>query len=145
MAPALPYGVSPFFEAIPGTLSLRLAMNQQLLEELVRGLHRQGFRSVMIMIGYGGNFPALTRLTELANELTDLRFGWHAWFEEAVVTAVAERHGLKSDHANWSDALSFTRVAELPEGEKPPVVIPPLSRAAETWRLLGNGSFGGTC
>ncbi len=59
VAPAMPYGVSPFFEAYPGTLSVRLATYSQLLEELVCGLHRQGFHGVLIVIGHGGNFPAL--------------------------------------------------------------------------------------
>jgi len=143
VAPALAYGVSPYFEAYPGTLSLSLATYLRILEELVRGLYRQGFHGVMIVVGHGGNFPALTMLSELANELPDLRLGLHAWFEEPAVTAVAERHQLKGDHANWSEAFSFTRVAELPPGEKQPVEIPPLTGAAETRRLLGDGVFGG--
>jgi creatinine amidohydrolase len=143
VAPAVPYGVSACFEAYPGTLSLRLATYLQLLEELVGGMHRQGFRGVQIVIGHGGNFPAMTRLSELSNELPDLRLGLHAWFEELAVLAVAERHGLKGDHANWSEAFPFTRVSELPTGEKTPVEIPPLTSAAETRRLLGDGVFGG--
>jgi creatinine amidohydrolase len=143
VAPALSFGVSPYFEAYPGTLSLRLETYLRVVEELVRGLHRQGFHGVMIVIGHGGNFPALTMLSELANALPDLRFGLHAWFEEPAVLAVAERHHLHPDHASWSEAFPFTRVADLPPGEKPPVEIPPLTSAAETRRLLGDGVFGG--
>jgi creatinine amidohydrolase len=143
LAPAFPYGVSPYFEAYPGTLSLRLGTYLQVVEELVRGLHRQGFRGVLIVIGHGGNFPAISRLSELANELPDLRLGLHAWFEEPAVLAVAERHHLRPDHASWWEAFPFTRVAELPPGEKKPVEIPPLTSASETRRLLGDGVFGG--
>jgi creatinine amidohydrolase len=143
IAPALPFGVSPYFEAYPGTLSLSLQTYVSLVEELVRSFHRQGLRGVMIVIGHGGNLPALAALSELANELLGLRLGLHAWFEESAVTAVAERHHLRTDHASWSEAFSFTRVAELPLGEKEPVVVPPMTSAAETRRLLGDGVFGG--
>jgi creatinine amidohydrolase len=143
VAPPLPFGVSPAFEAFPGTISLTLRTYALLVEEVVRSLQRQGLRGVMVVIGHGGNFPVLPVLNELANEVPGLRFGLHAWFEEPAVTAVAERHQLKTDHANWSEAFSFTRVGELPQGEKPPVVLPAMTGAAETRRLLGDGSFGG--
>jgi creatinine amidohydrolase len=143
VAPPLPFGVSPGFEAFPGTISLSLRTYTSLVEEVVRSLHRQGLCGVMVVIGHGGNFPVLPMLNELANELPGLRFGLHAWFEEPAVAAAAERHQLKTDHANWSEAFSFTRVGELPAGEKPPVVVPAMTGAAETRRMIGDGSFGG--
>jgi creatinine amidohydrolase len=143
VVPPLAYGVSPAFEAFPGTISLSLKTYTSLVEEIVRSFHRQGLRGVMVVIGHGGNYPVLPALNELANELPALRLGLHAWFEEPAVTAVAERHQLMADHANWSEAFSFTRVGELPAGEKPPVVVPAMTAAAETRRLLGDGSFGG--
>ena len=97
----------------------------------------------MIVNGHGGNSPAMTMLRELAGELPGLRLGLHVWFEAARALAVAERHHLRPDHASWWEAFAFTRVAELPSGEKPPVVIPPLASPAETRRLLGDGVFGG--
>lgn len=142
-APALPYGVAPYFEAYPGTVSLSLQTYSAVTLEMVRSLHRQGFRGLQIVLGHGGNFPVLAALTELANELAGLRLAVHAWFEEPAVKAVAERHGLKLDHANWSEAFSFTRVAELPGGEKAPVELPPLIAAPEVRRRLGDGNFGG--
>ena len=143
VVPPLPFGVSPGFEAFPGTISLSLRTYASLVEEIVRSLYHHGLCGLMVVIGHGGNFPVLPVLNQLANEMPGLRFGLHAWFEEPDVLAVAEKHHLKSDHANWSEAFSFTRVGELPAGEKPPVLVPAMTPAAETRRLLGDGSFGG--
>jgi creatinine amidohydrolase len=46
-------------------------------------------------------------------------------------------------HASWSEAFPFTRVAELPEGEKTPASIPGLLGAEEARQLYGDGVFGG--
>jgi creatinine amidohydrolase len=143
VAPALPFGLSPYFEAYPGTLSLHVRTYLSVVEELVRGFHRQGLLGVMVINGHRGNFPVVALLAELANELSGIRLGWHAWFDEPGVAAVAERHQLRSEHASWMEAFAFNRVAELPDGEKPPVKIPSFTDARETRRQLGDGMYGG--
>jgi creatinine amidohydrolase len=56
---------------------------------------------------------------------------------------VAQRHQLKPSHANWLEAFPFTRVADLPDGEKPPPRIPGMMGAEEARQVYGDGSFGG--
>jgi hypothetical protein len=82
-------------------------------------------------------------LTELANELPEQRPGWHAWFEEPGVVRVAEQHHLRPEHTSRMEAFGFNRAAEPPEGEKPPVDIPPWTHAQESRRRLGGGTYGG--
>jgi len=143
VAPVLNFGVSPHFATYPGTFSLKIATYLQVVEELVRAAYQHGFRRILVVNGHGGNTPATSRLTELCNELPDLRIGWYAWWVAPSVIAVAERHGLKPYHAAWSEAFAFTRVAELPDGEKTPAAARPVQSAAETRRMYGDGVFGG--
>jgi creatinine amidohydrolase len=143
VAPALNFGVSPHFMTYPGTISLKLGTYLLVVEDLVRSLYGHGFRRLMVVNGHGGNTPVATRLTELCNELPDLQVNWYAWWTAPGVTAVAEKHGLKPYHAAWSEAFAFTRVAELPQGEKPPAAAKPVQSAAEYRQIYGDGVFGG--
>ncbi len=56
---------------------------------------------------------------------------------------VAQKHALKPAHASWLEAFPFTRVADLPDGEKQPPRVPGLMGAAEARRVYGDGVFGG--
>jgi creatinine amidohydrolase len=93
--------------------------------------------------GHGGNSMIRGRLVELANELPGLKMQWYSWWMEPNVTTAAAKHGLKSYHAAWIEAFRFTRVAELPKGEKKPVVDNGLSSAEATRQAAGDGVYGG--
>ena len=80
---------------------------------------------------------------ELANQLPGLRLAWYAWWVAPNVVEVAKRHGLKPYHASWSEAFPFTRVSELPEGEKTPTTVSGLLSAQESRQAYGDGVFGG--
>ncbi len=143
VAPAVNFGSSPYFLAYPGTLSLRMTTLLDLTEDLVRSAYRQGFRRLLVLNGHGGNDPVRSRLYEIANDLPDLKLGWYAWWQAHSVSAVAQQYDLKSFHAGWIEAFPFTRVADLPEGEKTPPSIPGLVGAERSRQLYGDGVFGG--
>jgi creatinine amidohydrolase len=143
IAPSLNFGVSPYFLNYPGTISLRASTLLQVVEDMVRSLYRQGFRRILVLNGHGGNEGARNVLVELANELPDLQVAWYAWWTSHSVEAVAEKTKLKPAHANWLEAFSFVRVAELPEGEKIPPSFRGLPGAVRMRDVLGDGSFGG--
>ncbi len=144
VAPPINFGVSPYFLDYPGTISLRAGTFLDLAEDLVRSTYHQGFRRLLVLNGHGGNDAARMRLVELGNELPGLRVAWYAWWESHSVEELAIRHQLKRAHANWMEAFSFTRVAELPQGEKIPPSINGLLNARQTRQAYGDGSFGGT-
>src|SRR5512142_1807942 len=73
VAPPVNFGVSPYFLAYPGTLSLRLTTLVDLVEDLVRSAYSQGFRRYLFLNGHGGNDPVRSRLYELANQLPGMR------------------------------------------------------------------------
>jgi creatinine amidohydrolase len=143
VAPPLNFGSSPYFLAYPGTFSLRISTLLDVVEDLVRSAYGHGFRRLLVLNGHGGNDPARARLYELANQLPDLRLAWCAWWQSHSVEAVARAHGLRPSHASWLEAFSFTRVADLPEGEKAPPRVPGLLGAEEARRVYGDGVFGG--
>jgi creatinine amidohydrolase len=143
VAPALNFGISPYFLTYPGSISLRLSTFVDVVEDIVRSLYGQGFRRFMILNGHGGNQPAVARLHELANGLPGLKTSWYSWWSSHSVEAAAMKHGLKSYHAGWIEAFPFTRVAELPEGEKLPPKYQGVLNAADFREVFGDGVFGG--
>jgi creatinine amidohydrolase len=143
VAPPLNFGVSPYFQAYPGTLSLRVTTLLDLTEDLVQSAYGQGFRRFLVLNGHGGNDPARGRLYELANRLPEIQIAWYAWWLANSVQAVAQKNELKPTHANWLEAFEFTRVGDLPAGEKTPPVVPGLISAAQARQVYGDGSFGG--
>jgi creatinine amidohydrolase len=144
VAPPLNFGSSPYFLTYPGTFSLRLSTLMDAVEDIVRSAYGQGFRRILILNGHGGNNGVKTRLIELANELSGLKMQWYAWWQAHSVEEVALRHEIKPNHANWLEAFPFTIVADLPEGEKTPPLVPSDLMDADTARVVyGDGSFGG--
>lgn len=144
IAPPLNFGISPYFLAYPGTLSLRVDTMLAVVEDVVRSAYGHGFKRILVLNGHGGNAAVRARLNELANALTGLRLNWYEWWNSHSVEAVAQKYEIKPAHANWLEAFSFTRVADLPEGEKVPPQVPSAVMDAQTARrIYGDGSFGG--
>jgi len=143
IAPVVNYGISPYFLDYPGSFSLRSTTLLDIVEDLVRSAYHQGFRRMLFLNGHGGNDPARSRLYELANALPDLQVSWYSWWQAHSVEAVAMSHGLRSFHAAWIEAFPFTRVGELPGGEKNPPRITGLVNARQARQLYQDGVFGG--
>jgi len=143
LAPPLNFGASPYFLSYPGTLSLRVSTLLELAEDLVRSAFGQGFHRILVLNGHGGNDPVRTRLYEIANQLPQLRLAWYAWWQSHSVEAIAHAHGLRSYHAGWIEAFPFTRVTDLPTGDKIPPRIPGLLESVQARQLYGDGVFGG--
>jgi creatinine amidohydrolase len=117
VAPPITYGVAPWYDSYPGNVSLRLATFLQVVDDLVRAFHKQGFRRLLVINGHGGNAPAKVLLGEVVNQLTDLRLGWIEWWTSPSVLQLAAKRGLEPTHASWLEAFAFTKVGELPSGE----------------------------
>ena len=143
VAPVLNYGISPYFMDYPGTLSLRASTFLDVVEDLVRSAHHHGFHRILILNGHGGNDPARARLYEVVNTLTELNLAWYSWWQSRSVETVAVNHGLRSYHAAWIEAFQFTRVGDLPNGEKIPPHIPGIVNATVSRELYQDGVFGG--
>ena len=142
VAPPINFGVSPYFSAYPGTISIRAETFLRLTQDVVESLYRQGFKRILILNGHGGNKIA-ELLVELANTHPGLKLDWVNWWLLPEVGQVAAAHGLEPGHANWMENFRFTRVADVPDGVKPRVSMPVVADAASVRGLLGDGSYGG--
>ena len=144
VAPPLPFGISPYFTAYPGTISLRVETFAIVVRELITGLRTQGFRRILVSNGHGGNTGVLIPLlVELGNTHPETRFELFQWWTHPDVVQAGEQLGLAQRHANWSENFPFTRVGSVPAGEKPLVNLPRTANAAATRAGLGDGSLGG--
>jgi creatinine amidohydrolase len=143
IAPELNFGVSPYFLAYPGTISLRVSTFLDLVEDVIRSVYAHGFRRILIVNGHGGNDPARARIYEVVNELSDLHIAWYSWWQSHSVEAIAQKYELKPYHASWLEAFPFTTVASIPAGDKIPPEVPGLLNARQSRELFGDGVFGG--
>jgi creatinine amidohydrolase len=144
VAPPLNFGCSPYFLTYPGTFSLRATSLMDVVEDVVRSAHRQGFHRLLVLNGHGGNSPVRVRLREVIDSMPGLQIGWYDWWTAHSVEEIAVRHDLKPNHANWLEAFPFTIVSELPKGEKAPPHVPAdVMDAGTTRQVYGDGSFGG--
>jgi creatinine amidohydrolase len=143
IAPEITVGVSPYFLSYPGTISIRSETYIQLIGDILGSLYQAGFRRILILNGHSGNNIVYTRLVEMANSLHGLKISWYSWWESNGVQALAQKYQLKPEHGSWMEAFSFTRVTDLPDGEKPGVSYTGVLNAEETREKYGDGVFGG--
>ena len=143
VAPPLNFGVSSYFAAYPGTISLSVETHNRVICELASELHRQGFRRILVLNGHGGNAGMDTALRELVNKLPELHLILHNWWKGPAAVQFYADNQLMPAHANWSENFPFTRVADVPTGDKSAPGITPYLPAAEARARLGDGSFGG--
>ncbi len=116
VAPPINFGVSPYFAAYPGTISLSAETFLRLMREVIECLRAQGFKRILIVNGHGGN-----KIGEVLIEIANARPGLK----------------LEPGHANRMENFRFTRVAETPDGVKPRVTLPAVADAAATDRMAG--------
>ena len=143
IAPEVTVGVSPVSLSYPGTISIRSEVYVQLVADILDSLYRAGFRRILLLNGHSGNNIVYAKLVEVANSLQGLKLSWYSWWESNGVSALAQKYQLAPEHASWMEAFPFTKVADLPDGEKPGVSYTGILNAEETRAKYGDGMFGG--
>ena len=144
--PSLPYGLTPYFAAYPGSPTLRVETYSALLVDLLDSCFEQGFRRFLFVNGHGGNDggrPAVEAWA--ASHATSVR--WHNWWAGEGVRAVVNEVDADATHASWFENFPWTRLpgVDLPSERKP---MADVSRMREldplaVRDLLGDGSLGG--
>jgi creatinine amidohydrolase len=145
--PVVPYGVTPYFMAYPGTVTVSPTTYERLLTEVLGGLRRHGFKRIAIVNGHGGNTPARPAAEAWARRRKGVKLRWHDWWKGPRVRAAIDAIDPSASHASWMESIPWTRIqgTHPPLSPKPPV---DLSRAsgvspAKYRELIGDGSFGG--
>src|SRR2546430_14058933 len=58
VCPVLAYGITPYFRAFPGTITLRVQTHLSVVRDILDSICEHGFKRVQIVNGHGGNAPA---------------------------------------------------------------------------------------
>lgn len=144
--PVVAYGLTPYFLAYPGTISLRMATYAGIIGDILDSLHTTGFRRILFVNGHGGNTPADTLATEWAAARPEMRIKFHNWWDAPKTWAKAVEIDPVASHASWLENFPWTRLAgvAMPAEQKP---MPAASQVRLTGQALrdhiGDGNFGG--
>ena len=145
--PVVPYGITPYFRAYPGTITLRVDTYLRLVRDILDGLYQQGFRRIVIVNGHGGNAPAQALLDEWLADHADAQGRWHNWWNAPRVWARVQEIDPVASHASWMENFPWTRLAgvALPDTQKQPVDVAALRAGGATYLRsgLGDGNFAG--
>jgi creatinine amidohydrolase len=145
--PSLPYGLTPYFAAYPGSPTLRVDTYRALLRDLLDSFADQGFRRFLFVNGHGGNDGGRAGVDAWQDEHRDCRVRWHNWWAGTRVRGVVEEIDPDASHASWFENFPWTRLAgvEQPHEKKPMADVSRLRELdpADVRRLLGDGSLGG--
>jgi creatinine amidohydrolase len=144
--PAVPYGIAPYFQAFPGSITLRVATLCAIVRDVLDSLKRSGFRRITIVNGHGGNAPAGALAQEWVMDNPDCRVRFHDWWRAPKTWAQVMNTDAVVGHAGWMENFPWTRLPTTPGNERKDTVdldrlktLPPF----ETRNMLEDGSYGG--
>ncbi|MCB0087344.1 MAG: creatininase family protein [Caldilineaceae bacterium] len=145
--PVVAYGLTPYFGAYPGTVTLRMATYVALVRDILDSLARTGFRRILMVNGHGGNSPVEGLTVEWMADNPTVRVKFYDWWRGPQTWAAVQAIDPLASHASWMENFPWTRLSgvELPDMQKP------MSNRAGRPRLVGqelraaldDGNFGG--
>jgi creatinine amidohydrolase len=145
--PVLSYGITPYFRAFPGSISLRLDTYQRIVADILNSLAGSGFTRILFVNGHGGNTPGGSILQEWMNDHPGVTVKWHNWWNAPRTAAAVAAIDSVASHASWMENFPWTRLADvnLPDGQKQMIDLSRMRMmdAAGVRAYLGDGNFGG--
>jgi creatinine amidohydrolase len=145
--PALPYGLTPYFAAYPGSPTLQVATYQAVIRDLLGSLADQGFRRFLLVNGHGGNEAGREAAEAWQVSSPELEFIWHNWWNGPRTWSVVQSIDQDASHASWLENFPWTRLEGVvsPQERKPMADVSAMRETdpADLRKLLGDGSFGG--
>lgn len=103
VAPALNYGVTGSLDGYAGTFSISEAAYRAMINDILRGLARSGFRNIVVVNGHGG--PQTAILNDVSEKVgRELRVrtlvvNWWAYCSDVTLRIFGEDGG----HAGWNE------------------------------------------
>src|SRR5947207_5022000 len=145
--PVVAYGITPYFRAFPGTITLRVETYLSLLRDILDVMAEQGFKRILIVNGHGGNMPAQALVAEWRAGHQSIRIKCHNWWNAPKVWAQVEAIDPVASHASWMENFPWTRLANasMPCRQKPMSDLEHLRQLdPQSLRAyLGDGNYGG--
>lgn len=145
--PVLAYGVTPYFLAYPGSVSIRVQTYVSIIRDILDSLKGQGFRRIFMVNGHGGNAPAGSYAVEWMADNPECSVKFHNWWNAPKTLKAVQDTDPVASHASWMENFPWTRLpgAVLPTQQKSMVDFERMRgmNPAATRALLGDGNFGG--
>jgi creatinine amidohydrolase len=143
----LAYGITPYFRAFPGTITLRVKTYMSVVGDILDAMAEHGFKRILILNGHGGNTPAQGFVGEWIADHPGVRIKFHNWWSAPKVWAQVQAIDPVASHASWMENFPWTRVAKV----KVPSHQKPMSDPEKLRRLdpksvrehLKDGNYGG--
>src|SRR6201997_5687918 len=111
--PVLAYGITPYFRAFPGTISLRVESYLGVVRDILDAMTEQGFKRILIVNGHGGNTPAQGFVGEWMADHPGVRIKFHNWWNAPKVWAQVQAIDPVSSHASWMENFPWTRLPKV--------------------------------
>jgi len=108
--PVVSYGLAPYFQAYPGTITLRIDTYISLIRDILNSMYRGGFRRIVIANGHGGNSPVDGLVTEWMADHPDAQVKFHNWWRAPQTWATVKAIDPLSSHASWMENFPWTRL-----------------------------------
>ena len=145
--PVLAYGITPYFRAFPGTITLRVETYLSLLRDILDVMAEQGFKRILVVNGHGGNTPAQGLIGEWMADHAGVRIKFHNWWNAPRVWAQVQAIDSVASHASWMENFPWTRLenVEMPREQKPMSDLDKLRRLdpKSLRQYLNDGNYGG--
>jgi creatinine amidohydrolase len=145
--PVLSYGITPYFRAFPGTITLRVESYMSIVGDILDAMAEQGFKRILIVNGHGGNTSVQGFIGEWIADHPGMRIRFHNWWNAPKVWAQVQANDPIASHASWMENFPWTRLQKI----KVPSHQKPMSDAEKLRRLdpksvreyLNDGNYGG--
>ena len=145
--PVMAYGITPYFRAFPGTITLRAQTYLSVVRDILDSIRDHGFKRILIVNGHGGNVPAQGLVGEWLADHPGMRIKFHNWWNAPKVWAQVQAIDPVASHASWMENFPWTRLAnvELPAEQKPIADLETIRQLdAKALRVyLKDGNWGG--
>lgn len=145
--PVVAYGLTPYFRAYPGSITLRVETYTRLVRDILDGLKESGFKRILICNGHGGNQPAAALAIEWMADNPGVVVKFHNWWNAPRTWAKVQEIDPVASHGSWMENFPWTRLpgVAMPAVQKP---MTDLSRLKlldpqQTRVFLGDGNYGG--
>ena len=145
--PVVNYGITPYFRAYPGSISIRVETYLRLIQDILDGLTGQGFRRILIVNGHGGNTPAQSYVGEWMADHTDCKVKFHNWWNAPQTWEKVLSVDPVASHASWMENFPWTRLkaVTMPDEQKSPIDLAKLriQTPKGVREQLGDGNYAG--
>jgi len=143
--PALAYGITPYFLAYPGSVSLRVSTYIAVMRDVLDALAGYGFRRIVLVNGHGGNSPAASFAAEWMADHPDTKVVMYNWWNAPKTWQAVQAVDSVASHGSWMENFPWNRVAPAPAGQKPMADLERLRALspAGVRDMIGDGNYGG--